>query len=861
MQNHRNIQTDNTFHWFLLSTLVLIALLSSSFLLFSNAQAEEQSNSTTQTVTQTKTPNQVSSEDSTSKNLIEPEKQSTIIVDASSQRKKSVLSEAEQWQKRVTELIEKIKKGDKSSKDAEALYHELSNALQKQRLKLGKALKWAHSPYDLVPQEAQPEITKRGEKTSRFESQSKTGTVADLYTTMVSLYITRDQLLKVVTPELKAQVTGRGTVGISKLKGEMEFMVLHLRFHAMAIPKIGPQLMIQFKADPALVISNILLILFSILVFRWWRKWAPEGLVKLRGLILDTKPRTYFSLRIARLVWYLEQIRHPLEWIVLTSIFFDAIYVPSLEVIENFCRIIILWILFAWLAVVLIHTMASRGVAGLSGNRAKLRLRSLRLLATWLVLLGLGLELAKTYTGQGAIYANVWLVFKILSVPVFLLLLAWWRSEIFENLERLPFIPEWVEKALLNKKGLHSYSNALLGGVYLLVLEIRQLSLRQLAKLEVGREFLAGLLEREVAQEVERQNQTIVGKPISEKSKEILLASDGKILEKVFSKDLKQITERVELMRGGLIGVIGERGSGKSILLQRLASSFQDKSITIQCSMGGFDDIKKELAYKFGLTKGQVRSENLSELINSRELSFIAVDDAHRLVRPKMGGQLEMNRLSEFAQQIKSNITWILAMDRPAYQYVKRVRADHSIVEDLVELPTWTQEQISELIEYRCKQAGITPDFNQIEIPHQFDETDFESLEERNRSGFYRILWNTSGGNPSVALRLWADALTVMKDNHIVVQRLPSELEIDTEQLENADLPLLLLLRVIAQSEMSTIDDISESLQLPFVVVSNAIRVALIRGWVEQIDDYYRITWRWFRSINRVLARQNFLTR
>ena len=197
-------------------------------------------------------------------------------------------------------------------------------------------------------------------------------------------------------------------------------------------------------------------------------------------------------------------------------------------------------------------------------------------------------------------------------------------------------------------------------------------------------------------------------------------------------------------------------------------------------------------------------------------------------------------------------------MDKPAYQYVQRVRADIAMVEDLIELPTWTQEQIRELIEYRCEQTDVTPDFSQIVIPHQFDETDYETLDERNRSGFYRILWNAAGGNPSVALRLWTDALAVTEDDHIVVRHLP--LELITGQLEAANLPILLLLRVIAQSEMSTINDISESLQLPLVIVSNAIRVALLRGWIEEIDGYYRITWHWFRAINRVLARQNLLT-
>jgi hypothetical protein len=224
-----------------------------------------------------------------------------------------------------------------------------------------------------------------------------------------------------------------------------------------------------------------------------------------------------------------------------------------------------------------------------------------------------------------------------------------------------------------------------------------------------------------------------------------------------------------------------------------------------------------------------------------------------------MGGQAELNRLEEFTLKVKSSIPWIVVMDKHAFQYVLRVHSDRAMVEDLIDLPTWTQEQISELVTYRCRQAGMTPDFSQMDIPYLFDETEYETIEERNRSGFYRILWNAAGGNPSVALRLWADTLAVTADDRIVVRHLPRELS--TGQLEGANLSVLLLLRVIAQSEISTTEDIGEGLQLPFAVVSNAIRVAMIRGWIEEIDGTYRITWRWFKTINRVLARQNLLAR
>jgi hypothetical protein len=226
-----------------------------------------------------------------------------------------------------------------------------------------------------------------------------------------------------------------------------------------------------------------------------------------------------------------------------------------------------------------------------------------------------------------------------------------------------------------------------------------------------------------------------------------------------------------------------------------------------------------------------------------------------------MNGAIELKRLIEFVAPLRSraHICVIAAMIRPAFQYLSRLRAERLMLNDYIELTPWTQEQISELIETRCRWAGIEPDFSEIDIPHQYDDIDYESLDERTRAGFYRILSNASAGNPSVALRFWGDSLAVTDDERILVQVLPQVFGGD--QLEKANLSVLLILRVIIQSEMTTSDDIAESLQLASSVIDNGIRFALLRGWIEETDGYYNITWRWFRPINRVLTRQNLLSR
>jgi hypothetical protein len=761
-------------------------------------------------------------------------------------------SVAETWRKRVDSLLEEIDRGFKTPDDADVLYGELSQQLRLYRKTLRLALRWARSPTEVIDPSTLSADTRK---------QEQPITVEDVYTSMVSLYQTRILLLQAVSPELNAGITGHGEAGQVKFKGEMEYMLLYLGFHTMAIPQLGPQLLDNLVATPVLVLWELLKLVLAVILFRWWRQWAPKGLVGLRGRILQVRPRTKYSLRFARLVWYLQEVRAPLEWMLLLSVFIRVMATPSLAVIENFVHITLTALLFAWLAVRLINAFASRGVAGIADDSSGLRLRSLRLIAGWLLVLSLGLKLTETYTGEGTTYAMVWTLFEVLSVPVVILLLSWWRLEIIQRLEELPSLPGWVESTTQHRSILRRYVSTLLGALYLIFIALRQFGIRQLSKFESGREIVVTLISRELYREQEKKALVLNTRPISSELTEKLMGGEGQIAEKIFGKELKHLTELVEFGHGGIVAVRGERGIGKSLLLQRLAKKFDKKSIVIKCSTQGFEGVKRAFAAKFSIPKNQLNASQLADLVNKHDIRFIAFDDLHLLARPKMNGVVELDRLSDFVAPLRSTlqVSLIVTMIKPAFQYLRRLRGERALLADSIELPAWTLDQLTGFIEMRSRQAGIEPDFSEIDIPYQYDDVEYDSLDERIRSGFYRILWNVSAGNPSVALRLWNDSLAETPGGRIVVQILPRVFVSD--QMESASLPTLMILRVIVQSGITTAEDVAESLQLPANVIESGIRFALQCGWIEESDGYYKVTWRWFRTINRVLTRQNLLAR
>jgi DNA-binding IclR family transcriptional regulator len=79
--------------------------------------------------------------------------------------------------------------------------------------------------------------------------------------------------------------------------------------------------------------------------------------------------------------------------------------------------------------------------------------------------------------------------------------------------------------------------------------------------------------------------------------------------------------------------------------------------------------------------------------------------------------------------------------------------------------------------------------------------------------------------------------------------------------VDKAPLNVLLVLRAIAMSDQITRQDLVDNLRLPHGAVGSALHYAETRGWLEQRERDFRLSWDWYSTITRVLARQNLLAR
>nr|WP_255216617.1 AAA family ATPase [Pseudenhygromyxa sp. WMMC2535] len=434
------------------------------------------------------------------------------------------------------------------------------------------------------------------------------------------------------------------------------------------------------------------------------------------------------------------------------------------------------------------------------------------------------------------------------------------------------------------------------------------------------------MFRREVARQAGARKDDAAAKPITA---EVYARFDPNValedthglpdpLAKVARLAVDQVSALKVSQRGTISAVIGERGAGKSTFLSRLAEELEARSKSyvheepsvadsvgevsdeedareeaaraaavlalgegerhdeygkltirrIQCPPGGFRQLQRRIAESVGLDRHASAEEIIDVLSDQAPLIFL-IDDAHRLVRPAIGGLDGLDNFADFARRVRGEASWVTTIGAAAWQYVSRARGDRVFFDQIVQLERWSEKQIGALIRARCDSAGVVPVFDDIVIPRQFDVatvgegelTRRPSESERAELGFYRILWDYAKGNPAVALHFWRESLVLHAAGTPAAQiKVRLFQEPSAAALDDVGATLHFVLRAVVQLEVASPSDLVACTQLPPADVADALRFAQARGWIVQVrGEHYRVTWHWYRAITNMLRRQHLL--
>ena len=747
--------------------------------------------------------------------------------------------DSEVWQQRLTVFIDRKFAFEQDSGDADDLFRQLDLVLHSRVHRINEQMRNATSPLHAVNLER--------DLPADIES------IADLHENIDKLYEVRLLLLEHLSDDLRLEVMATDIIGMEQLALEIEYIWQQIHFRALNLPAAVDNLARRIQIAPIPVIWHFIQFMLVVAAIRWWRKWFPETLRRMQSSLGDIRPRSPAVMRRIRFIWYVEQVRRPLEWLLFATVLFMMMRLEGLNLMLSITESIVRWILLGWLAVCVLTAFSARGAAGLTGADAKVRLRSLQLVAAWLVLLGLGLDLAADLAGVATLHAWVWRLFQILALPVLLVLLAWWRKPIFTRLERESEYSEAVQEMLRHQSGLRSFGSAANGAFWLLANNVRLWMMRTFVRVGDGHGLSLTGASNGSATDAAVDTHAGVDDAIRA---QLLAGSSG--FDKHARTERRRLIRRANSAESGIVAVVGERGIGKSAMLSDVSAALEDKALSLECNSGQHVEVERALCD--ALAVDSMTPEAISGALQSRDIRLVAIQNVHRLSRPIIGGQAELKKLSDLVEAIDHKVLWVFSVDCFAWQFLRRARADQSSIHEVVDVPSWSEEQLSALIQQRNESAGIEPDFSKAQVPAEYAVTSFDTAEERNEAGIYRMLWTISGGNPAVALLSWSDCLYFeSEDDTQVYVQVPVQQSV--RDLDSAAHNVMLVLRCIAQAELITEDDVVDNLRLPQGAVGSAMHHCISQGWINVVEGRYRISMRWFRTITRALARQNLLAR
>jgi hypothetical protein len=465
--------------------------------------------------------------------------------------------------------------------------------------------------------------------------------------------------------------------------------------------------------------------------------------------------------------------------------------------------------------------------------------------------------LSSELVGKGTIYRWVFSLTWMVALPVLLVIIQWWKPTIFERIEVLRRKSPTQRWVLVQREGAMSFIAAIVGGVELFAVGVGRTVRGWAVTFTVVRRVLAYLFRRGMSKKVVAQRTN--HKPLSREVFSILgpehRSSD--IVPSEADDQVDDVISRIQAAGGGVYAVIGERGRGKTTIMQRIAES--DERITVvSCGAGGVQAFKRSLNIALELEEDAPFEVAAGKLEYGGDESAILIDDAQRLILPMMGGLHEFDSVLELARVTSSRCTWIFAIDEALWRFLERARGARPLFDDAIFLSPWSEDAIVRLLRRRNAAAGINPDFSSLlpELPDDADEIDIKEALQQTEENYFRLLWDYASGNPGVALHFWRNSLELDGEGKAVARifRAP-----EADDLEGLPDSTVFVLRAAVQLGHASLDHVCAATSLPRAQVQDALRYGAAKGYFVHTEDTYFITWDWFRAITRFLKRRHLL--
>ncbi len=330
--------------------------------------------------------------------------------------------------------------------------------------------------------------------------------------------------------------------------------------------------------------------------------------------------------------------------------------------------------------------------------------------------------------------------------------------------------------------------------------------------------------------------------------------------------ELQALQRDFELWKKGVRGavaIIGERGSGKTTLINDIVRNSYTgyPEITIN-----FDQTNIEPGELFGILCSRLnvdKAKDWDELYNGLDPKAPAVciiENLHNLFLRKIGGFVVIDDMMRFISRSRDRVYWVITSGLYGWQYLDKVLHISRNFSQVIKLDNLDSTHMQELIMRRHRLSGYNL---RVKIPENIEHNrKFRKLSsEQEKQDFlnerlFRNLSEKSDGNIAVAMLFWLSAVTSVGSDYIEVE---PDIELDNSFVYYLTTDELFALVVLIQHEVLNASEMAGVLRMDDKDADLLLRQMRNRGYVRQFDINYSVHPFFYRPIVRALLSRNML--
>jgi len=231
----------------------------------------------------------------------------------------------------------------------------------------------------------------------------------------------------------------------------------------------------------------------------------------------------------------------------------------------------------------------------------------------------------------------------------------------------------------------------------------------------------------------------------------------------------------------GSLAIVGEKGLGKTTLAAVVArraeaSGMEVVALTLRGKPTTERDLLRALAPAFGFAQLPDSVERLCEQLEDGPERVVLLDEAHNVFLRMVDGYEAYDALVELVNRTCERVFWVLVFNSFTWRFLNESRGRVHYFRKILEVPRFSVDEVQELVRLRNEKAGFALEFDELLLSEEDASRDraigaggprFELVESSD--GYFRLLWESSGGNPRIATQLWLASLTPVGERRLRV--------------------------------------------------------------------------------------------